>query len=65
MIIRQLRSELWKLFGKKRTYIGFGMLLLAQGLVTLVFRYTQASRGAIRALETNGYEASQYVSASR
>lgn len=63
MIIRQLRSELWKLFGKKRTYIGFGMLLLAQGLVTLVFRYTQASRGAIRALETNGYEASQYVSA--
>jgi ABC-2 type transport system permease protein len=63
MMIRQLRSELWKLFGKKRTYIGFGMLLLAQWMVTLVFRYTQASRGAVRALETNGYEASQYVSA--
>ncbi len=63
MMMRQLRSELWKLFGKKRTYIGFGMLLLAQGIVTLVFRYTQASRGAVRALETNGYEASAYVSA--
>ena len=24
----QLRNELWKLFGKKRTYIGFVMFLL-------------------------------------
>ncbi len=63
MMRRQLRSELWKLFGKKRTYIGFGMLLVAQLLVTLVFRYTNASRSAVRALETNGYDASPYLSA--
>ena len=62
MIGQQLRSELWKLFGKKRTYIGFGMLLAAQLLVTLVFRYSHASRGAVRALETNGYPAEPYLS---
>ena len=62
MIGRQLRNELWKLFGKKRTYIGFGMLLLAQLAVTLVFRYSNASRGAVRALEGNGYLAAPYIS---
>lgn len=62
MIGRQLRNELWKLFGKKRTYIGFGMLLLAQLTVTLVFRYSNASRGAVRALEGNGYLAAPYIS---
>ena len=30
MFFAQLRNELWKLFGKKRTYIGFGAFLLAQ-----------------------------------
>jgi len=29
MFYRHLRNELWKLFGKKRTYIGFGAFLLA------------------------------------
>jgi len=36
----RLRNELWKLFGKKRTYIGFTMFLLAQLIVTLVFRFS-------------------------
>ena len=36
MLFLQLRNELWKLFGKPRTYIGFGTLLLAQVLVVLV-----------------------------
>ena len=44
MFIRQLRNELWKLFGKKRTYIGFGMFLLAQNIVTMVFKFTSAAR---------------------
>src|ERR1035438_4376348 len=30
MFYHHLRNELWKLFGKKRTYIGFGAFLLAQ-----------------------------------
>src|SRR5437667_2217274 len=29
MLIPYLRNELWKLFGKKRTYIGFGAFLVA------------------------------------
>ncbi len=58
----QLRNELWKLFGKRRTYIGFGMLLLAQLLVVLVFRFTRASTGMNRALEANGYAPGDLVS---
>src|SRR5918995_636243 len=30
MLFLQLRSELWKLFGKKRTYIGFGMIVFTR-----------------------------------
>lgn len=58
----QLRNELWKLFGKKRTYIGFGMILATQLVVALVFRYTRASAGMVRLLEGNGYLAAQFIS---
>jgi ABC-2 type transport system permease protein len=61
MLLLQLRNELWKLFGKQRTYIGFGALLLAQVIIVLLFRYSHASHDMIRQLETNGYEASQYI----
>ena len=37
MFFLQLRNELWKLFGKKRTYIGSVMFLLAQGIIILIF----------------------------
>ena len=43
MFFYQLRNELWKLFGKKRTYIGFGMFLLAQNVIIILFRYTNAT----------------------
>jgi ABC-2 type transport system permease protein len=62
MFYLQLRNELWKLFGKKRTYIGFGAFLLAQALIVLVSRYSQASKGMIRQLETNGYAAEPFIS---
>lgn len=58
----QLRNELWKLFGKKRTYIGFFMFLLAQNVIALVFRFTQASRPMQRMLEMSGHVADSYVS---
>lgn len=58
-----LRNELWKLFGKKRTYIGFVMFLLAQNAVALLFRFTHASRPMQRMLEANGYLAEQFISA--
>jgi ABC-2 type transport system permease protein len=62
MLFLQLRNELRKLFGKQRTYIGFGALLLAQVVIVLLFRYTHASHDMVRQLETNGYEATQYIS---
>src|SRR5438552_11615483 len=62
MFLYQLRNELWKLFGKKRTYLGFAMFLLAQNVVTLLFRFTRASRDMVRTLEGNGYAAGDYIS---
>ena len=61
MLFLQLRNELWKLFGKPRTYIGFGTLLLAQVLVVLVFRYSHASRGMVNQLQSSGFDATQYL----
>lgn len=62
MFLRQLRNELWKLFGKKRTYIGFAMILMCQFAVALAFRYTHASERMVRVLEGNGYFAQQFIS---
>jgi len=58
----QLRNELWKLFGKKRTYIGFGAFLVAQIITVLMFRYSRASQGMVQQLEGNGYLATQFIS---
>jgi len=62
MLYLQLRGELWKLFGKKRTYIGFTIFLLTQLIVTVVFKYTRASGNMMRTLEANGYFAEQFLS---
>ena len=63
MFFRQLRSELWKLFGKKRTYIGFGAFLVAQNAMLLAFHFSNWRHGTARLLEGNGYIAEQYISA--
>ncbi len=48
MFLAQLKNELWKLFGKKRTYIGFGAFVLAQTAMLLMFKYTRW-QSAVRA----------------
>src|ERR1039458_7063051 len=63
MFYRHLRNELWKLFGKKRTYIGFGAFLLAQNAMLLTFRFTHWQDQMERMLEGNGYLAQEYLSA--
>ncbi len=63
MFYHHLRNELWKLFGKKRTYIGFGAFLLAQNAVLLTFRFTRGQSDMQRMLAGNGYLAEEYVSA--
>ena len=59
----QLRNELWKLFGKKRTYIGFGAFLLAQTMMLFVFKFTRWQADFERLLAGNGYLASEFISA--
>ncbi len=63
MFFLQLRNELWKLFGKKRTYIGFGAFLVAQNAMLLAFHFSRWQRDTIRLLEGNGYLAQEYISA--
>lgn len=63
MFFAQLKNELWKLFGKKRTYIGFGAFLVVQTVILLMFKYTRWQATAERILAGNGYLASDYISA--
>src|SRR5437660_10055184 len=63
MLLLHLRNELWKLFGKKRTYIGFVAFLLAQNAMLLGFKFTRWQSDVERLLAGNGYLASQYISA--
>ncbi len=63
MFFYQLKNELWKLFGKKRTYIGFLMLMLAQLLIVVLLRYYQpAHRSLMRTVERSGFAGGQYLS---
>lgn len=63
MFAAQLKNELSKLFGKKRTYIGFGAFVLAQTVMLLMFKYTRWQSEFERVLSGNGYLASEYISA--
>jgi ABC-2 type transport system permease protein len=63
MLHHHLRNELWKLFGKKRTYIGFGAFLLSQNAMLLTFRFTNWQTQVERTLAGNGYVAQEYISA--
>ena len=63
MFYHHLRNELWKLFGKKRTYIGFGAFLVAQNVMLLLFRFTRWQHHMEGLLQGNGYLASEFVSA--
>jgi len=63
MFYLQLRNELLKLFGKKRTYIGFGTFLIAQNAMLLAFHFSNWERGVSRLLEGNGYLTANYISA--
>ena len=63
MFLPQLRNELWKLFGKKRTYIGFGAFLLAQIAILMAFKFTRWQSDFERMLGGNGYMSSDFISA--
>ncbi len=62
MFLAQLKNELWKLFGKKRTYIGFGAFLLAQTAMLCAFRFTRWQNDFEKLLNGNGYLATEFIS---
>lgn len=62
MFFAQLKNELWKLFGKKRTYIGFAMLLLAENGVSFALYRTHFSFQK-RLLEGNGLSTDAFATA--
>lgn len=61
MFYYQLKNELWKLFGKKRTYIGFGIFILGQLLILVIFRY-KGQRRILREMERTGFQPESYFS---
>src|SRR3954451_14725773 len=63
MFWAHLRNELWKLFGKKRTYIGFGAFVLAQNAMLVLFRFTRWQQDMERMLGGNGYAVKELVTA--
>lgn len=63
MFFLQWRQELRKLFGKRRTYIGFGAFLVAQGAMITLFRFTHATNGIRRMLEGGGFPVQAFISA--
>jgi ABC-2 type transport system permease protein len=63
MFIAQLKNELWKVFGKKRTYIGFGAFVLAQTVMLCAFKFTRWQSDMERMLASNGYLAEEFISA--
>ncbi len=63
MIYHHFRNELWKLFGKKRTYIGFGAFVLVQATMLIMFRSSRVRADLERTLAGNGYIAAEYMSA--
>src|SRR5260221_10432397 len=62
MLWLQLRNELWKLFGKQRTYIGSGMFFLAQSIGILLFQFGQGPyRQLVGDIERVGLPADHFV----
>ena len=62
MFFHQLKNELWKLFGKKRTYIGTGMFLLAQVLFVLLLKFGKGpAQGIARDIERSGFPVSHFL----
>ncbi len=59
---KQLGLELLKLYGRKRTYIGFGAFLFVEVLLLSLLQMRPAQRAFARLLETNGFGFEEYFS---
>jgi len=58
----QLRGELWKLFARKRTYIGFGAFFGLEVVILILFQLPKVQRSWRHIIEQAGYEFEGYFS---
>ncbi|HEY3901449.1 MAG TPA: ABC transporter permease subunit [Chthoniobacter sp.] len=58
----QLKGELWKLFARKRTHLGFGIFLALELVILLLFQFPKVQHAFGRAMENAGYGFKQYFS---
>jgi hypothetical protein len=62
LFLLQLRGELRKLFGRKRTYIGFGAFLLIEILILILLQLPKVQRSFRHMIERSGYIFEDYFS---
>ncbi len=60
--LRQLKGELRKLFGRRRTYIGYGVFLVMELLILFVFKLERSQRAMRELVERNGLGFDDYYS---
>jgi ABC-2 type transport system permease protein len=58
----QLRGELWKLFARKRTYLGFAVFLALEILILILFQLPKVQHAWQHIIEGAGYGFSEYFS---
>lgn len=62
LFLLQLRGELWKLFARKRTYMGFGVFLGVETLILILWQLPRGQRAMRRMIEHSGGIFEQYFS---
>jgi len=62
LFYRQLRGELWKLFARKRTYIGFGAFLALEIVILIIFQIPKVQRSWRHFIERAGGGFDEYFS---
>ncbi len=62
LFLLQLHGELWKLFARKRTYLGFGVFLGVEALVLVLCQLPFGQRGLRRVIERMGGVFEEYFS---
>jgi len=62
VFLTHLKNELWKLFARKRTHIGFGAFLAVEILILLLMQLPKPTKAVSDLLGKNGYLLADYYS---
>jgi len=58
----QFQGEMWKLFARKRTYLGFGVFLALELVILLIIQLPKVQRAWRHVMENAGYGFEEYFS---